>query len=56
MEQILATITAFAGDTPQFDDIPLMILRAAGSGPGYGRECSGSRKHNNNKGLFLAGT
>lgn len=28
MDAILAGITAFAGDTPQFDDITLMILRA----------------------------
>jgi sigma-B regulation protein RsbU (phosphoserine phosphatase) len=28
MAAILAAITAFAGDTPQFDDITLMILRA----------------------------
>lgn len=28
MDEILAGITAFAGDTPQFDDITLMILRA----------------------------
>jgi len=28
MDEILAGITSFAGDTPQFDDITLMILRA----------------------------
>ncbi|MDD4137873.1 MAG: SpoIIE family protein phosphatase [Methanoregula sp.] len=28
MDQILAEITAFAGDQPQFDDITLMVLRA----------------------------